>query len=76
MKNYIIVIIIITLITLVSSAPAEPKEKLLDFEYIGLAVQTEGMHVWGSSPIIGPDGEVHLYVARWPMHTQTDFSGW
>ncbi|WP_372796950.1 glycoside hydrolase family protein [Pontiella sp.] len=47
-----------------------------DFEYIGPAVETEGMHVWGSSPVIGPDGRVHLYVARWPMDTRPDFSGW
>ena len=48
----------------------------LEFEYIGKAVQTEGMHVWGSSPVIGPDGKVHLYVARWSMSTQKKFSGW
>lgn len=48
----------------------------LAFEYVGKAVQTEGMHVWGSSPVIGPDGKVHLYVAQWPMHTQPNFNGW
>ncbi|WP_419194086.1 glycoside hydrolase family protein [Novipirellula herctigrandis] len=48
----------------------------LEFEYVGKAVQTEGMHVWGSSPVIGPDGKVHLYVARWSMMTQKNFSGW
>ena len=42
----------------------------LAFEYVGKAVQTEGMHVWGSSPVIGPDGKVHLYVAQWPIDTQ------
>ncbi len=47
-----------------------------DFEYIGPAVQREGMHVWGSSPVIGPDGRVHLYVAQWPMDTRPNFSGW
>ncbi len=53
---------------------AQPCE--LEFEYVGRAVQTEGMHVWGSSPVIGPDGKVHLYVARWPMATQKNFNGW
>ena len=48
----------------------------IQFKYIGIAAEKEGMHVWGSSPIIGPDGKVHLYVAQWPIATQTDFSGW
>lgn len=47
-----------------------------EVEYVGPAVQTEGMHVWGSSPVIGPDGRVHLYVARWPTATRKDFNGW
>lgn len=47
-----------------------------DFEYVGPAVQTEGMHVWGSSPVISPDGKVHLYVARWSLSARKDFSGW
>ncbi len=30
-------------------------------------VNTEtGYHLWGSSPIIGEDGKVHLFTARWP----------
>ncbi|MCH6255116.1 glycoside hydrolase family protein [Puniceicoccaceae bacterium K14] len=48
----------------------------LKFEYLGKAVETKGMHVWGSSPVIGPEGKVHLYVARWAMATQKNFSGW
>jgi hypothetical protein len=47
-----------------------------EFEYVGPAVQTEGMHVWGSSPVMGPDGRVHLYVARWPIDSQPNFDGW
>ena len=27
-----------------------------------------GYHLWGSSPIIGEDGKVHLFTARWPVH--------
>ncbi|MEP2774962.1 MAG: glycoside hydrolase family protein [Luteolibacter sp.] len=53
---------------------AEPCD--FEFEYVGPAVQTEGMHVWGSSPVIGPDGKVHLYVARWPTATMKNFDGW
>ena len=48
----------------------------LEFEYVGKAVQTKGKHVWGSSPVIGPDGKVHLYVAQWPIDSRPNFDGW
>ncbi|WP_372753257.1 glycoside hydrolase family protein [Labilibaculum sp.] len=48
----------------------------MDFEYVGIAVQQDSMHIWGSSPICGPDGKIHLFVAQWSMKTQSDFSGW
>ena len=35
--------------------------------YAGLAVEEPGFHVWGSSPVAGPDGSIHLFVARWPV---------
>ncbi|GAC16466.1 glycoside hydrolase family protein [Aliiglaciecola lipolytica] len=47
-----------------------------DYQHLGVAVESKGMHVWGSSPIIGPKGKVHLYVAQWPTDTQSNFSGW
>lgn len=53
---------------------AKPGE--FEYEYVGPAVQTKGMHVWGSSPVIGPDGKVHLYVARWSTATEKNFNGW
>lgn len=56
------------------SCMAQPCD--FEFEYIGKAVETEGMHVWGSSPVIGPEGKVHLYVAQWPIDTQPNFNGW
>ncbi|MFC1763505.1 hypothetical protein ACFL6U_15685 [Planctomycetota bacterium] len=37
------------------------------YEHIGVAVQQKGTHVWGTSPVIGRDGKVHLLVALWPM---------
>jgi hypothetical protein len=27
----------------------------------------KGYHLWGSSPVIGEDGKVHLFTARWPV---------
>lgn len=65
---------ILTFVVIPLLGMAQPGE--FEFEYLGKAVETEGMHVWGSSPVIGPDGKVHLYVAQWPMETQKDFSGW
>jgi hypothetical protein len=43
-------------------------------EYVGIAVEEPGFHVWGSSPVIGPEGRVHLFVARWPV--SSTFNGW
>lgn len=39
-------------------------------EYVGVAVEEKDYHVWGSSPIIGPCGRTHLFVARWPVSTK------
>ena len=43
-------------------------------EYVGVAVVEPGYHVWGSSPVVGPNGKVHLFVARWPV--SAGFNGW
>jgi len=44
-------------------------------EYAGMAVSEPEFHVWGSSPVIGPDGKTHLFVARWPVAAAFD-PGW
>lgn len=43
-------------------------------EYVGIAVEEPDYHVWGSSPVIGPEGRAHLFVARWPL--SATFNGW
>jgi hypothetical protein len=48
----------------------------MKFEYIGDAVQQEGMHVWGSSPVQDKDGKTHLFAAQWSTKTQPNFNGW
>lgn len=47
---------------------AENRESFFydNLELKGVAVREPGYHVWGSSPIIGPEGKVHLFCARWP----------
>ncbi len=34
-------------------------------EYVGIAVEEPGYHIWGASPVAGPDGKIHLFVSRW-----------
>lgn len=68
-------------LSLIMLASCTPKQEQvtsgqMELEYVGVAAEQEGMHVWGSSPVIGPDGKVHLYVAQWPIHTQPNFNGW
>ncbi|MFC2125160.1 glycoside hydrolase family protein [Bacteroidota bacterium] len=45
------------------------------WEYIGIAAEEPGYHIWGSSPIVGPEGKTHLFVARWPSKYKVD-PGW
>jgi hypothetical protein len=35
------------------------------YEHVGIAVQQKGTHVWGTSPVMGEDGKVQLFVAQW-----------
>ncbi|MEN8201504.1 MAG: glycoside hydrolase family protein [Bacteroidota bacterium] len=45
------------------------------WEFVGVAVEEHGYTIWGTSPIIGDDGKVHLYIARWPCALKVD-PGW
>ncbi|MEN8123190.1 MAG: glycoside hydrolase family protein, partial [Bacteroidota bacterium] len=36
------------------------------WEFKGVAVEDSGYTIWGSSPIMGEDGKVHIFAARWP----------
>ncbi|MCT4586702.1 MAG: glycoside hydrolase family protein [Carboxylicivirga sp.] len=38
----------------------------LNLEWTGATVADEDYTIWGSSPIIGCDGKVHVFCARWP----------
>jgi len=46
-----------------------------NWQYTGIAVEEPGFTVWGTSPIIGDDGKIHLFVARWPATLKVD-PGW
>jgi len=72
-----LLITIVLLSACTNTKKESPKsEPTIGFEYIGKAVQKKGMHVWGSSPIKGKDGKVHLFVAEWPKNESERFSGW
>ena len=45
------------------------------WEYIGKAVEEPGYSIWGTSPIMGEDRKVHLFVSRWPCELKVD-PGW
>ncbi len=45
------------------------------WQYIGIAVEEPGYTIWGTSPILGDDGKIHLFVARWPASLKVD-PGW
>lgn len=44
-------------------------------DYVGVAVNEPGYHVWGCAPAVGADGRIHLVVARWPVEA-TFTPGW
>ena len=45
------------------------------WEYVGIAVSEPGYTIWGTSPIIGDDGKIHLFLARWPAELKVN-PGW
>ena len=36
-------------------------------QYEGVVIEDDEYHIWGSSPIWGEDGKVHIYAARMPV---------
>jgi hypothetical protein len=43
-------------------------------EYLGVVIEDDNYHIWGSSPIRGDDGKVHVFCARFPV--KTGFGQW
>ena len=55
---------------------AEKKKNFADYwQYTGIAIEEPGYTVWGTSPIVGDDGKIHLFAARWPAELKVD-PGW
>ncbi len=45
------------------------------WHFEGIAISEQDYHVWGTSPMEGDDGRIHLFVARWPVAATFD-PGW
>ena len=45
-----------------------------NMSWIGTAVDDPDYYVWCVSPILGPEGKVHLFCSRWPKRLK--FNGW
>lgn len=43
-------------------------------QYVGVVIEDDQYHIWGSSPIWGNDGKVHIFAARIPV--KTGFGKW
>lgn len=41
---------------------------------LGRILELEGYYVWGTSPIAGPDGKIHVFFSRWDA--RKGMSGW
>lgn len=49
-------------------APAARPESAIArrLKWVGVAVEEPNYTIWGASPLVDGNGQVHLYVARWP----------
>jgi len=68
--------VFIFILGFVIALKAQPKTSFADhWEFVGTAVEEPGYTIWGTSPIIGNDGKIHLFVARWPCELKVT-PGW
>lgn len=44
----------------------EPSSFASRLEWTGATIEDENYTLWGSAPILGEDGKIHVFVARWP----------
>lgn len=73
MKQILLGLLAILLIT--KGFSQNEKSFAHQWEFVGKAIEEPGYTIWGTSPILGDDGKVHLFVARWPGELKVD-PGW
>ena len=80
MRKYISFCVFIVFILCVQKSASQTtafrKDSFADhWQYVGIAIEEPGFHIWGSSPIMDETGKVHLFVARWSNKLGVD-PGW
>ena len=78
MNNILKYLFLFALVSFASNAQSQPTNKIPfanKWEFKGIAIDEPGYHVCGSSPIMGSDGRVHLFSARWKIAASFD-PGW
>lgn len=74
--SYIMIMILLLCQNLFATDTIIQKKSFADhWKYVGIAIQEPHFHIWGSSPIIDENGQVHLFVARWSNKIKVD-PGW
>lgn len=74
-RAWAVLLLLLAAPTTVGAQPTAGAQAFADrLEYVGHALEDARYHVWGASPVQGPDGRVHLFVARWPR--ESGHEGW
>lgn len=81
MKHLTKIIVLLLLVSLIysceekknkESKQVQKEQKVIDknfaslLTWTGTKIEDENYSIWGGSPILGDDGKVHVFVARWP----------
>ena len=74
-KAFLCIAIILIFILNLSAQKSDHTVLADHWEFKGVAIDEPGYHVWGSSPIKGEDGKIHLFAARWKIGYKFD-PGW
>ncbi|WP_145281670.1 glycoside hydrolase family protein [Pirellulimonas nuda] len=79
MTNYLVGALFCLSLSLTAASATElpdPGQRVWSdrLEFVGVAVEEPGYHVWGSSAVIGLEGKTHLFVSRWPI--TAGFGAW
>ena len=74
LKFFLIGIFSLFLISCSNRTSCEGKQNLKNnwserLQYVGVVIEDDEYHIWGSSPIWGNDGKVHVFAARIPAET-------
>ena len=55
-------------------SPSDVSDFCRSLRPVGRLLEMEDWYVWGTTPIYGPDGKVHVFFSRWPAARR--MSGW